>query len=606
MSFDAEKLKVGREPVTILELQLDYCNNAYGVAPCTASGPAGGECYNTYSSCQDIPNYSKVTKSYYFITQHKNTPKGLIAFPAITAEPRLAPTKIIPDRGLGWRGSVSVSLQDFPHHDRSIDPYVGTRTYVPIEQGTFFGKLRARNPYFKGRIMKVWTGYLTDPFDWANFESRTYVIDKIDGPNYKGQIKITGKDILTLADDKKAQVPVASYGTLAADIDSVSTAGLTLSSGSGPNYAVDPYTGAAISAAVPGYVSIGDEVIQYTGVSTDTLTGLSRAQWGTAPDTHSIDDAVQQCLYFNNANVVDIINHILKTYTNGITESYIPYDAGKAVPAGVDDEWDLEKASWLSSNNLTHILTKPVGVNECLVNLCTQNLLYIWWDDVFQKIKLKALSPNLKNEVPQSISENTDILADTISVEDNVDGRISELWAYYDKIDISGDNKPENYRFLKIVADSSETANAYDSKAVRVIYADWMRSANAALVLTLAGRLVARYKDTPRTIKFQMDAKNSDIRPGDHLKVNVSAIQSNTGAPATQKVQILKVTEKAPGHIFEFEAESVDYQLLRYGFVAPNGMVDYTSATDVQKQSYGFISGTGGNFADGGQPYLIS
>ena len=50
-----------RVPVTVLELDLDRCANTYGVLPCTASGGPGEECYNTWQSCQDKPNYVKTT-----------------------------------------------------------------------------------------------------------------------------------------------------------------------------------------------------------------------------------------------------------------------------------------------------------------------------------------------------------------------------------------------------------------------------------------------------------------------------------------------------------------------------------------------------------------
>lgn len=48
---------VGREPVQLLEIKQPLCGNVYGVAPCTASGAVGSECYNTRPTCQDPDNY---------------------------------------------------------------------------------------------------------------------------------------------------------------------------------------------------------------------------------------------------------------------------------------------------------------------------------------------------------------------------------------------------------------------------------------------------------------------------------------------------------------------------------------------------------------------
>jgi len=48
---------VGRESVQIVEMKQPICGNVYGVSPCTASGVAGLECYNTRATCQDPDNY---------------------------------------------------------------------------------------------------------------------------------------------------------------------------------------------------------------------------------------------------------------------------------------------------------------------------------------------------------------------------------------------------------------------------------------------------------------------------------------------------------------------------------------------------------------------
>jgi hypothetical protein len=54
MSFDTLRVKVGRRPITIVEVDLDFCQNTYGLAPCTAAiGTTGTvKCFNTFKSCQ--------------------------------------------------------------------------------------------------------------------------------------------------------------------------------------------------------------------------------------------------------------------------------------------------------------------------------------------------------------------------------------------------------------------------------------------------------------------------------------------------------------------------------------------------------------------------
>jgi hypothetical protein len=83
--------------------------------------------------------------TYVFCTPNALLPIGTNIFTCISGVD-IAPTQLDP-KGFSVSASVSVTLQDFAHHDRGVDPYTDNRAYTPAEQGTFFGKLRARNPY---------------------------------------------------------------------------------------------------------------------------------------------------------------------------------------------------------------------------------------------------------------------------------------------------------------------------------------------------------------------------------------------------------------------------------------------------------------------------
>jgi len=482
---------------------------------------------------------------------------------------------------------------DFADDDLYTDPYVLTRTYNPELQGSFFGKLKARSPYYKGRIMKVRTGYINSPFSWSDFEDRLYVIDSIN-VDQRGRVTITGKDLLKLADRAKAVAPAVSTGTLSAGITDVATT-LALQAGEGADYDSS------------GYVRIGDEVIQYTGVSTDTLTGLTRGSHGSESIAHDADDTVQQCLSYAAVNVVDIIDELLKTYA-GIDESYIPYDAGLAVPTGTDDEWDVEQDSWLSGNDLTHIITEPTGVDVLLKQICSQNLIYMWFDEKDQEVKLRAIAPELKNATPVTLTDATHIIENSVSTKDNDKDRISQLWVYYDQVNVTGDlDKAENYQKLKIQIDTdSENANAYADKAIKKIYANWLGSGNSGLIITLAGRLLSRYAGTPKITTFKIDMKDADFWTGAIAYLDTSAFQGSDGANLSQKMQVLKASEDHDKQIATLEAESWEFEVLRYGFIAPNTMGDYTAESAANQNDYGFISQNDGTYTNGDNAHLIA
>ncbi len=60
MSYTDRIGEMGRKPVYIVEMDLDFCTRTYGVSPCTAAiGVTGtAKCFQTRKTCQDAANYS--------------------------------------------------------------------------------------------------------------------------------------------------------------------------------------------------------------------------------------------------------------------------------------------------------------------------------------------------------------------------------------------------------------------------------------------------------------------------------------------------------------------------------------------------------------------
>jgi len=231
MSYDTERVKVGRVPATLIEIDLDKCANTYGTSPCTASLSAGSECYNCRAHCQDPDNYVNTD-----ILTHKFSDRDIQGEPYIPCvkKSKLIPVTITPGQPFNRRASITITIQDFPHHDRGIDPYVNTRSYTPNEQGSYFGKLLARNPYYTGRPLRLMTGYIGDTFSTGDFKTQNFIIEKMN-LSAKGVVTIVAKDILKLADDERALCPFVSDGKLEAGITSGATS-LTVTSGTEDDY----------------------------------------------------------------------------------------------------------------------------------------------------------------------------------------------------------------------------------------------------------------------------------------------------------------------------------------------------------------------------------
>lgn len=81
------------------------------------------------------------------------------------------------------------------------------------------------------------------------------------------------------------------------------------------------FEGVSVASTNPGYIKIGDEIISYTGTSSNTLTGITRGIDDTKTASHSQNDVVRK-YEFNGIS----LRRINKTHNlNEVTESN-PYD----------------------------------------------------------------------------------------------------------------------------------------------------------------------------------------------------------------------------------------------------------------------------------------
>lgn len=207
------------------------------------------KCFNTFATCEDTPNFDLEIKTYSFCSPEIGKSRAYDAIPSVR-KIDVTPMKLDPGLSLGKRGAAKITFQDHPHHDRGVDKYAleredgtaGSPAYTPHDQGSFFGKLTARNPHHVARIMRLKTGFIPwdqdlDPSNQASVSAaaavadvltRTYAIEQIDGPDASGKVTVTGKDLLKLADDERAECPVRSTGTLKSFLVSGSEAAISV------------------------------------------------------------------------------------------------------------------------------------------------------------------------------------------------------------------------------------------------------------------------------------------------------------------------------------------------------------------------------------------
>lgn len=556
MTYAAESRRSGRRPITLAELDFERCSLTYGTAPCTAQltlipitdetgdplldetgaiiyqeteGTGSTKCYNTRGTCQDVPNFTPETVTYTFCEPRSDLPVGLNAIPALRGV-TTAPTKLDIGQGLGQRSSASISLQDFSHHDRGMDDYIADRA-TPAG-GTFWGRFRARNPYYFGRVCRIKTGYLTaNGVEVENLVTRTYVIEQFAGPDIGGKVQITAKGLLKLADNERAQAPAPSTGVLSADITAVATSATLSPAGVGD----DEYPAS-------GYVRIGREVASFTRAG-DVLT-LVRAQWNTTASEHNSNDTVQLCLFYNSQQLDVICADLLVTYA-GVPAAYVP-----------TLDWAAEVAAYLP-RSYTARITEPIGVRQLLTELVQQAPFYLFDDERAAEIKLRAIRGPDAGAV--TLDDSSHFIAGSLSIADQPDLWLSQVWVYIGQIDPTETlDKTGNYRQLVITADpDSEGANTNNRKSIRKLFSRWLTSKAAAD--DLGAQLIDRFGETPRLVSFTLDAKDYALWTGDVCQVQTRIAQDVTGAPATLTTQVIEARESQVAHQFKYTALAFRY-----------------------------------------------
>lgn len=526
MTFDSRKRKFSREHLYVIEIDGDYCSLDFGVAPCTATGTGDAKCFNTLASCQDTPNYTTSVKTYRFCTMLSPHPVGLDAIPSLQSV-SVSPAKIDIAGGLGVRSSVSLQFNDHPASDIGVDKYVDGRTYIASERGSYWTKWRSRNPFYQGLKIRVLSGYLNDDgsYSAANMQARHYVIETVNVSG--GRCTITGKDPLKLADNNRAQAPKASTGVLSALLTNVATSATLTPAGVG-------------DAEYPasGFVRIGAEVLGFTRTG-DTLT-LTRGQYNTVAVEHAADSAVQLCLEYND-QLNDIVYDLLVNYAD-VDPAFIP-----------TAEWQSEIDDF-QSGLLQTLITEPVGVQTLLKELGEQAPHSLYWDERTQEIKLTCVKPPpIDADV---IDEDGNILADSLRIKDELDMRVNTVFVYFGQIDPTRKLDEINNYAQTYVRVDTDTIAKYGSNKIKTIYSRWINNNNKAAALVLAAKIGRRFGFTPRSITFELDAKDSSVWAGQSIDVLHHEITDFTGAAQQTTFQVISVAER---DTYRYEAIEYTY-----------------------------------------------
>lgn len=537
MSYITERTRPGREPVTILELYVPLCQlrygetTAHGTCPAVLGESSPAKCYNTLVTCPVADSFQPADLVLRFSTAQQDIPPSAQIRPTIV-DVDAAPRRLAPSRGLGEGAEARVTLLDHPWHDLWTDPYRDERDYDPLTRGTFWGKFLARNPYYRGIRMRLLTGYISpDGFSLDDFTAREYVVDAIQGPDRRDRVTVIGKDVFSLLEKERSVVPAPSTGQLASAIDENATSFTLAPSGIG-----DSEYPAEFRCVIGNE---GFDVTRVGDVCTIVQRGLYRGR-----DKHEAEDTVQVVRRFVGQRVDQIAAAIITEAQPALAE-YIPAD-----------EWEAEALEYLPRLYEGDI-TEPTGVNELLAELMDSAPVMFWPNEFERRIEMRAIKPP-----PGSRPRLTDaghFLEGSVEKTDRPRDRIDACLVHFGQLDPTADRRDASNYGQSFYLIAPEAQARYGTQQLREVFSRWISRFNKSAAEDLARLYLRRYRETPVTLKFRLDAKHGDLRAGSVFEALTRRMQDVTGAPRPRNFQVIESFERETGHLLEYEAESYDW-----------------------------------------------
>jgi hypothetical protein len=457
-------------------------------------------------------------QTYRFCENISPIPVGLSVDAPSMSKPSIRPAQAALDGGIGVRASASVTFKE--HQD-----YVRFGSITTPKR--FWPSWRANHSGYEGAEISIYSGYIVNgAFDPLNFQKRDYILNSFS--HSESGASINAKDTLKLASNDRAKAPRKSKGLLSADVLAADTS-ITLTP-----------TGVGNSEyPASGWAKIGDEIVSFTRVN-DVFT-VVRSQYNTLADDHSINDVFQLCLYYNDT-IADIDNDLLVNYS-GVNASVIPKTVW-------DDEAELYIPGLYSA-----LITDPTGVSTLLKELSESAPHYLFWDERTNLINFVAIKPPPDTALTLTAEDN--LLQGSTAVSDQPDMRISTVLVNFGQYDPTKElDESSNYRQAHVRFNTAAAARYNGIEKYKVINSRWISNDNRASAVRLAARYGRRFEDTPRKIKFKLDAKDSDVWTGAPLFINSDLIVNATGDRFNMPVQVISVGE----------SESYNYEALEYSY----------------------------------------
>jgi hypothetical protein len=528
-------------------------------------------------------------------------PKTIEAFPNIKSIDH-TPAVVSIGENLGERGSIKVTFEDVPHSDTGpgYDPYYIDRAYDPFDQGTHWGKFRARHAFLQGAYCRRYRGLVGDSLD--SMDKQLFTVETATGPDAKWEFSIVAKDLLKLLDGDRAQAPAANTAALL-NVEAAVNNTIELTAGTGEEFPAS------------GYACIGgDEVVSFT--RSGDILDCTRGQLNTTARDHEAGERVQLVLAYEGQDVSAIIADLMVTYGN-IPASYIPASS-----------WETETGSFLNQV-FTGYITEPTSVAKLVSELIEQAGLIVWWSDSSEHVSLQVVRQISSASV--TIDE-TYVRKGSFEIKEQPTKRASQVWIFFNQRNPTRPlDEESNFANILLTVDSDAVAD-YNTPAIKKIFSRWIPNGGSTAAERISDLLLARYRRAPRKFSFDLFAENElGVAPASGHLLSMPQLQEADGSRASIPVQITSLKMGAEGEevtaeelqagdiegladdiiILNTDQNNVDLESVHDSLypvaVSGDNVICYiTSGTTIGSSSPGVPSFVVGSFAAGVNVYLIN
>jgi hypothetical protein len=325
-----------------------------------------------------------------------------------------------------------------------------------------------------------------------------------------------------------------------------------------------------------GFLRIGDskEIIQFTR-SGAGLT-LIRGQRGTTTTPHEAGATLQEILIFDQQTLSSVCRRLLVDYAN-LDATLIDFSA-----------WSGEDTVWLGAFRVSTVIWDPTGVATLLQELTQQFPFYILYDARVPRLDFQAIKPATFSLSAQ-LNERDHLLANSVSISDDLEKRVSQIWFYFGVKDFSEKiDDPRNFSKLVPFIDRQAEID-HGEKRIRKVFSRWLPTNQDAVVTSIGSLMLLRLRDGRRLLRFDLDAKDGHVWVGDTVEITTDYLVDGAGDPVTTQAQVIEAKETREGTINSYQAEDLRLDG-RFALYAPDTIPNYPSATASDRGQFGFYA----------------